>query len=66
MIKINCRVRHGQRGINQGGVYSFGVFLLELFLGERPTDEILKNDFNLHNFINIVLPGWACSSCGSH
>ena len=48
----------------EGDVYSFGVFLMEMFLGKRPTDEMFKDDLNLHNFVNIELPGWTCSSCG--
>ena len=40
----------------EGDVYSFGVFLLELFLGKRPTDEMFKDDINLHNFVKMALP----------
>ena len=40
----------------EGDVYSFGVFLLEMFLGKRPTDEMFKDDLNLHNFVKMALP----------
>ena len=40
----------------EGDVYSFGVFLLEMFLGKRPTDEMFKDDLNLHNFVRMALP----------
>ena len=40
----------------EGDVYSFGVFLLEMFLGKRPTDEMFKDDLNLHNFVSMALP----------
>ena len=40
----------------KGDVYSFGVLLMEMFLGKRPTDEIFKDDFNLHNFVKMALP----------
>ena len=42
----------------EGDVYSFGVFLLEMFLGKRPTDEMFKDDLNLHNFVKMALPEW--------
>ncbi|GMN68355.1 hypothetical protein TIFTF001_037435 [Ficus carica] len=40
----------------EGDVYSFGILLLEMFTGKRPTDEIFKDDFNLHNFVRLALP----------
>ncbi|XP_030931263.1 probable LRR receptor-like serine/threonine-protein kinase At3g47570 [Quercus lobata] len=40
----------------EGDVYSFGVFLLEMFLGKRPTDEMFKDDLNLHSFVRMALP----------
>ncbi|KAM3683685.1 hypothetical protein ACB094_12G165600 [Castanea mollissima] len=40
----------------EGDVYSYGIVLLEIFLGKRPTDEMFKNDFNLHNFAKMGLP----------
>ena len=39
-------------------VYSFGVFLMEMFLGKKPTDEMFKDDLNLQNFVKKALPGW--------
>ena len=38
-------------------VYSFGVFLLEMFLGKKPTDELFKDDLNLQNFVKKALLG---------
>nr|XP_023876767.1 probable LRR receptor-like serine/threonine-protein kinase At3g47570 [Quercus suber] len=40
----------------EGDVYSYGILLLEMFLGKRPTDEMFKNDLNLHNFAKMGLP----------
>ena len=40
----------------EGDVYSFGVLLMEMFLGKRPTDEMFKDDLNLHNFVKMALP----------
>ena len=39
-----------------GDTYSFGILLLEMFTGKRPTDSMFKDDFNLHNFATVALP----------
>ncbi|KAA8543744.1 hypothetical protein F0562_022079 [Nyssa sinensis] len=41
----------------RGDVYSYGILLLEMFTGRRPTDELFKDDLNLHNFAKMALPG---------
>ncbi|PON42860.1 Protein kinase-like domain containing protein [Trema orientale] len=41
---------------NQGDVYNYGILMLEMFTGKRTTDEIFKDDFNLHNFVKMALP----------
>ncbi|TYG71945.1 hypothetical protein ES288_D05G440000v1 [Gossypium darwinii] len=40
----------------KGDVYSYGVLLLEIFTGKRPTDEMFKEGLNLHNFVKAALP----------
>ncbi|PON95217.1 Protein kinase-like domain containing protein [Trema orientale] len=40
----------------QGDVHSFGILVLEMFTGRRPTDEMFKDDFNIHNFVKMALP----------
>ena len=30
-----------------------------MFTGRRPTDELFKDDLNLHNFVKLALPGRA-------
>ncbi|XP_024030738.1 putative receptor-like protein kinase At3g47110 [Morus notabilis] len=40
----------------EGDVYSYGIHVLEMFTGKRPTNEIFKDDFNLHNFVKTALP----------
>ncbi|XP_010256508.1 PREDICTED: probable LRR receptor-like serine/threonine-protein kinase At3g47570 [Nelumbo nucifera] len=39
-----------------GDVYSYGILLLEMFTGKRPTHEMFTGDFNLHKFAKMALP----------
>ncbi|XP_048227338.1 probable LRR receptor-like serine/threonine-protein kinase At3g47570 isoform X1 [Ricinus communis] len=39
----------------EGDVYSYGILLLEMFTGKKPTDESFKDDLNLHTFIERSL-----------
>ena len=39
----------------KGDVYSYGIIILEMFLGKRPTDKMFKDDLNLHNYAKMVV-----------
>lgn len=40
----------------KGDVYSFGVLLLEIITGSRPTDERFSDGTNLHGFVERAFP----------
>ncbi|TMW89247.1 hypothetical protein EJD97_017451 [Solanum chilense] len=46
----------GSDASTYGDVYSFGILLLEMFTGRKPTDEMFKDNLNLHNYANAALP----------
>ena len=39
-----------------GDVYSFGVLLLEMFTGKRPTNELFEANVTLQNYTKLALP----------
>uniref|UniRef100_A0A453SFP6 Protein kinase domain-containing protein n=1 Tax=Aegilops tauschii subsp. strangulata TaxID=200361 RepID=A0A453SFP6_AEGTS len=39
-----------------GDVYSYGILLLEMFTGKRPTDSRFGESFGLHKYVQIALP----------
>ncbi|KAF8109725.1 hypothetical protein N665_0093s0075 [Sinapis alba] len=45
----------GQPSIH-GDVYSFGVLLLEIFSGKRPTNELFEGNFTIHSYTKSALP----------
>ena len=40
----------------KGDMYSFGILILEMLTGKRPTDEMFKDGHNLHNYVKISIP----------
>ncbi|KAK9126207.1 hypothetical protein Scep_015053 [Stephania cephalantha] len=46
----------GGEASTQGDVYSFGILLLEVMTGRRPTDEMFRDDLNLHIFAKMAIP----------
>ncbi|XP_050378480.1 probable LRR receptor-like serine/threonine-protein kinase At3g47570 [Argentina anserina] len=41
----------------QGDVYSYGILVLQLFTGRRPTDEMFVDGSNIHTFVKTAIPG---------
>ncbi|RWR84527.1 putative receptor-like protein kinase [Cinnamomum micranthum f. kanehirae] len=39
-----------------GDIYSYGILLLEMFIGKKPTDEIFNGSLSLHQFAKMALP----------
>uniref|UniRef100_A0A2N9GS27 non-specific serine/threonine protein kinase n=1 Tax=Fagus sylvatica TaxID=28930 RepID=A0A2N9GS27_FAGSY len=39
-----------------GDIYSYGILLLEMFIGKRPTDEMFKDGISIHKFTAMALP----------
>ena len=40
----------------KGDVYSYGILLLEIITGKRPTNRMFEGGFNLHNYASTALP----------
>ncbi|XP_006663609.1 probable LRR receptor-like serine/threonine-protein kinase At3g47570 [Oryza brachyantha] len=40
----------------EGDVYSFGIILLEMITGKRPTDEMFQDGMDLHSFVESAFP----------
>lgn len=39
-----------------GDVYSYGILILELFTGKRPTDDMFNNGLSIHKYVAMTLP----------
>ena len=46
----------GNKVSTLGDIYSFGILLLEMFTGKRPTDRMFKDERDLRNFASTALP----------
>ncbi|CAL5409511.1 unnamed protein product [Camellia sinensis] len=46
----------GNRASTIADVYSYGILLLEMFIGKRPTDNVFKDDLTLHILVESALP----------
>ncbi|KAI3411636.1 Protein kinase domain-containing protein, partial [Psidium guajava] len=39
-----------------GDVYSFGILVMEMFTGKKPTDEMFMEDLSLHSYVKRAIP----------
>jgi len=58
---FSVSVNGAEYGVNKeistkGNVYSFGVLLLEMITGSRPTDEKFSDGTDLHGFVERAFP----------
>lgn len=49
-----------------GDVYSYGILVLEMFTGRKPTDDVFKDDFSLHELVKSSLPDHVMDIVDSH
>ena len=40
----------------EGDIYSFGILLLEMMTGKRPTDLMFQEGLNLHSYMQTAFP----------
>ncbi|KAK2990095.1 hypothetical protein RJ640_017766 [Escallonia rubra] len=46
----------GEEVSTQGDMYSYGILLLEVFTGKRPTNSMFTESLSLHNYVKKALP----------
>ncbi|XP_038971195.1 receptor kinase-like protein Xa21 [Phoenix dactylifera] len=46
----------GSQVSTRGDVYSYGILLLEIFTGKRPTDATFNESLDLHRFVEMAFP----------
>ena len=56
MLCVIAEYVMGNEVLTYGDVYSFDILLLEIFTEKRPTDKIVQESLNLHDFVKAALP----------
>ncbi|KAK2989561.1 hypothetical protein RJ640_026826 [Escallonia rubra] len=46
----------GEEVSTEADMYSYGIMLLEMFTGKRPTDNMFIDNFSLHNYAKFAFP----------
>ncbi|KAG8062987.1 hypothetical protein GUJ93_ZPchr0003g17654 [Zizania palustris] len=46
----------GRKISTEGDIYSYGIIILEMLTGKRPTDEMFSNGLSLHTFVGNAFP----------
>ncbi|XP_010930447.2 uncharacterized protein [Elaeis guineensis] len=46
----------GSQISTQGDVYGYGILLLEMLTGRKPTNNMFKDGLNLHKFVDMAFP----------
>lgn len=46
----------GGKTSRNGYIYSYGILVLEMFTGKKPTDEIFTENLSLHQFAKMASP----------
>ena len=45
----------GNEVSSYGDVYSYGILLVEMIIGKRPTDNIFHDSLNLRDYVKVTL-----------
>ncbi|XP_031392068.1 probable LRR receptor-like serine/threonine-protein kinase At3g47570 [Punica granatum] len=56
MIIVHEKYGAGAEVSTNGDVYSYGILVLEMFTGKRPTDDMFSDGLNLHFFTKAAFP----------
>ncbi|KAK2992458.1 hypothetical protein RJ640_011597 [Escallonia rubra] len=56
-----CMVNYAEYGMGcevstYGNLYSYGILVLEIFKGKRPTDDMFRDDLSLQTFVKMATP----------